>query len=178
MEFLNLILLLRFHRKDRYNLAKIEYIPYLLQSNNPGAIAKHDLPTFVPSFQEPGTNDVGGEIDGEQSLKAGEYTVKRDINVRQGGTLNLHPGVTLRFQPAVGIMIAGKLVASGSAPNSILMTLKEDIMYSMYNDTIQQDTSELSLIPIADENNKVPVRLLGGKTSKEGRLQVSFCRKK
>lgn len=112
-----------FHfRKDRYNLAKIEYIPYLLHSSNPGANTIVSNPTFVPRFLTPGTNLVGGEVDGLESLSSGEYIVERDINIRPGGKLILQSGVTLHFPPAVGMMVAGALDAHGKRPSDILFT--------------------------------------------------------
>lgn len=89
--------LFSFYRKDRYNLAKIEYVPFLLHSSNPGATTIMSFPTFVPQFQTRATMVVGGEVDGVENLRAGEYLVNRDINIRPGGRLTLEPGVTLRY---------------------------------------------------------------------------------
>ncbi|KAL7298469.1 hypothetical protein TKK_0008256 [Trichogramma kaykai] len=161
-----------FHRKDRYNLAKIEYIPYLLHNSNPATNTINPNPTFVPRFLAADSNVVGGEVDGTEILQAGEYIVKRDINVRPGGKLILQPGVTLRFRPAVGIMVAGKLDAHGTGPSNILMTLKEEIVVPpMDNDTMVDTMSDTLDMPM-QLDSQVPVRLLGGKTIKEGRLQL------
>jgi hypothetical protein len=100
-------------------------------------------------------------------LKSGEYIVERDINVRPGGKLILQPGVTLRFPPAVGMMVAGKLDARGRRPSDILFTLKEELVISSNNETFVEENITI------DEIETVPVRLLGGKTSLEGRLQVN-----
>ncbi|XP_012253572.2 protein bark beetle isoform X3 [Athalia rosae] len=159
-----------FHRKDRYNLAKIEYLPYLLHSSNPGANTIISNPTFVPQFHTPGTNLVGGEVDGQESLSAGEYVVVRDINVRPGGKLTLRPGVTLRFPPAVGMMVAGKLDARGKGPSDILFTLKEEIVNEVDNETDIENLTEMVMLDPIDTGP--PVRLLGGRTNLEGRLQV------
>nr|XP_034174512.1 protein bark beetle [Osmia lignaria] len=156
-----------FHRKDRYNLAKIEYLPYLLHSSNPGANTIIANPSFVPRFVTPGTNLVGGEVDGLEFLNAGEYIVERDINVRPDGKLILHPGVTLRFPPAVGMMVAGKLDARGKRPSDILFTLKEELVMDSDNDTLMDEG-----LSQMNEIDSIPVRLLGGKTNLEGRLQV------
>lgn len=153
-------------RKDRYNLAKIEYLPYLLHSSNPGANTIIANPTFVPQFVTPGTNLVGGEVDGQEELKPGEYIVERDINVRPGGKLILQSGVTLRFPPAVGMMVAGKLDARGKGPSNILFTLKEELVVLSNNETLAEEDTPV------DEMESVPVRLLGGRTNLEGRLQV------
>ncbi|GLH02202.1 LOW QUALITY PROTEIN: Protein bark beetle [Gryllus bimaculatus] len=149
---------------DRYNLAKITFLPFLLHSSNPSAtiISLHQ-PQHVPQFIEPGSNRVGGEVDGMESLKPGEYIVQRDINIRPGGRLILQPGVTLRFPSSVGIMVAGYIEARGSGRNNIHLTLREEQVLEVS----ENDTTEI--LPI---ESQIPVRLLGGLTSKEGRLQV------
>ncbi|XP_034949444.1 protein bark beetle isoform X2 [Chelonus insularis] len=169
-----------FDRKDRYNLAKINYLPFSLHPSNPSANTIITHPTFVPSFNRPGTNLVGGEVDGLEVLFTGEYVVERDINVRPGGKLILQPGVTLKFPPAVGMMVAGKLDARGKASSNIVMTLKEEIIIEMENDTMSDDMDnfeeekeDVTMTPATiDDSTTIPVRLLGGRTNKEGRLQV------
>lgn len=93
------------------------------------------------------------------------------LQVRPGGKLILQPGVTLRFPPSVGMMVAGKLEARGKGPNDIRLTLREERI-----DMPENDTDPALLIP---EEHRAPVRLLGGRTSREGRLQVCqsyiFC---
>lgn len=81
LSILNLLFVMSFCRKDRYNLAKIEYLPFLLHSSNPGATIISVNPTYVPQFHTPGSSIVGGEVDGQETLRAGEYLVERDINV-------------------------------------------------------------------------------------------------
>jgi len=78
----------------------------------------------------------------------------------------LQPGVTLRFPPSVGIMVAGKLEARGKGPNDIRFTLHEDRVEAPEN-----DTESGVVVP---EESQAPVRLLGGRTTREGRLQVSI----
>lgn len=161
-----------FHRKDRYNLAKITYIPYLLHSSNPGATQINFHQMFVPQFNVPGTFVVGGEVDGTEHLRQGEYFVDKDINVRPGGRLILQSGVTLRFPPSIGMMVAGRLEARGTHPNDISFMLKEEII--MNNDSLVYDTGDEHLEPTTPEYQEplVPIRLLGGRTPLEGRLQV------
>lgn len=77
-------------------MAKIVYLPYLLHSSNPGTTTVSQFPLYVPQFHVEGTDVVGGEVDGQESLRPGEYQVTRDINIRPGGRLSLQPGVTLR----------------------------------------------------------------------------------
>lgn len=154
-----------FDRKDRYNLAKIIFLPFLLHSSNPSANVIISQPTYVSQFNKPGTNLVGGEVDGIESLKPGEYIVERDINIRPGGRLILQPGVTLKFPSSVGIMVAGYIEARGSGRNNIRLTLQEENVEITEN--AENDTTEV--LPI---ESQIPVRLVGGRMSSEGRLQV------
>lgn len=163
-----------FHRKDRYNLAKIIYMPYLLHSSNPGATQINYNSLYVPQFNVPGTSVVGGEVEGIEILRQGEYDVNKDINIRPGGKLVLQSGVILKFPPAIGMMVAGKLDARGKRPNDIMFTLKEEVVMSneSYYETDNMDpTTPVYAEPV------VPIRLLGGKTTYEGRLQVRLDEK-
>ncbi|XP_072938867.1 protein bark beetle isoform X2 [Epargyreus clarus] len=159
-----------FHRKDRYNLAKIVYMPYLLHSSNPGATQINYNSLFVPQFNVPGTFAVGGEVEGIEILRQGEYDVNKDINIRPGGKLVLQSGVTLKFPPSIGMMIAGKLDARGKRPNDIVFTLKEEV--TMNNDSIYETDTEIEPTTPGYIEPVVPIRLLGGRTPHEGRLQV------
>ena len=61
------------------------------------------------------------------------------------------------------MMVAGKLEARGLGPDDIKFTLKEEIIEVSENDTEISNARESS----------IPVRLIGGRTSNEGRLQAS-----
>lgn len=160
-----------FHRNDRYNLARIVFWPFLLHNSNPLTGRISSLHFYIPYFHEKNTNLVGGEIEGEEILTSGEYIVERDINIRPGGRLTLEPGVTLLFPPSVGIMVGGKLEARGLRPDSIRLTLKEEIKHPVENDTDETNLYDLETEPPTAESN-VPIRLLGGPTGTEGRLQL------
>ncbi|EDW76452.2 uncharacterized protein Dwil_GK14651 [Drosophila willistoni] len=170
-----------FHRNDRYNLAKINYLPFLLHSSNPGTTAMIKVSTVVPSFFPDGGDIIGGEVDGQESIPPGTYTVTKDINIRPGGKLILQPGTTLRFEPSVGMMVAGKLEARGSRPDDILFTLKRQTIISDHNDTetidLDSETEAIDMeteaVPSGDAIPRVPVRLVGGLGgAHEGRLQL------
>ncbi|XP_043483219.1 protein bark beetle isoform X2 [Leptopilina heterotoma] len=161
-----------FHRKDRYNLAKIQYLPYLLHGSNPAGKIIMSIPTFVAQFLSGDSKIVGGEVDGLETLRAGEYIVQRDINVRPGGRLVIQPGVTLRFPPAVGMMVAGSLYARGKGPSDIQLTLKEEIVIEQV-----PDNETIADAMTFDVSRTIPVRLLGGRTNLEGRLQVRIGEK-
>jgi hypothetical protein len=165
-----------FHRNDRFDLAKIEYMPYLLHSSNTGTNLIYQFPSYIPRFHVDGSDKVGGEVDGLETLPPGTYDVERDINIRPGGKLILQQGVTLNFAPSVGMMVAGKLEARGTSPDNILFTLKREPV--MVNDTTEMVSLdgevEANTEPVMPKNlpPPAPIRLLGGKTEHEGRLQV------
>ena len=102
-----------FDRDDRYNLAKIQYIPYLL-SNNINTELILEKPLFEHIFINRETKEVGGDIAGIEELReTGVYTVTRDINVLPQGRLKITPGVILKFEASVGMMVSGELIAEG-----------------------------------------------------------------
>ena len=141
-----------FDRDDRYNLAMIQYVPYLL-ANNINTELVLERPEWEPVFADDETREVGGEVTGVEELRSdGVYYVRRDINVRPGGRLKVTPGVTLKFEHSIGMMVSGELIAEGDLQgNQPLFTLLDSPR---------------------DNVTQVPVRLVGGKTIREGRLQV------
>ncbi|XP_048517043.1 protein bark beetle isoform X2 [Dendroctonus ponderosae] len=162
-----------FHRYDRYNLAKVSFVPFLIHNSHPLTTKINPNQLYIPKFSTSGSDKVGGEIEGEETLSKGEYTVERDITIRPGGKLTIEPGVTLRFPPSIGMMVGGRLEARGIEPDSIQFTLKENIVHPPENDTyetealiVESDTEVVQLEP------KSPIRLLGGREETEGRLQV------
>lgn len=166
-----------FHRKDRYDLAKIEYLPYLLHNSNPGANTIMSINQFVPRFYMEGSDVIGGEVDGQEILPSGTYTVDRDINIRPGGKLILYPGSILNFAPSVGMMVSGKLEARGRNPDDIFFTLKKAPVMTYENETTDSNVAgvEIDTEPVIhtiDAIPKIPIRLLGGANELEGRLQV------
>lgn len=162
-----------FHRYDRYNLAKISFIPFLLHNTNPLTSRINPNQYYVPKFLAGGSDKLGGEIEGEELITRGEYHVIRDISIRPGGKLTIEPGVTLRFPASIGMMVGGRLEARGIEPDSIKFTMKEELVHSPDNVTYEIETekydSETEMIQIEP---KVPIRLLGGNTETEGRLQI------
>lgn len=141
-----------FDRDDRYNLAKINYVPYLL-SNNINTELVLERPEWEPLFADPGSREVGGEVTGVEELRSdGVYFVRRDINVRPGGRLKITPGVTLKFEHSIGMMVSGELIAEGD---------------------LQGGRPVFTLLDIVRDNvTQVPIRLVGSKNIREGRLQV------
>jgi hypothetical protein len=61
-----------FDRKDRFNLAKIVFIPFLLNPTDPNTEITMTMPLFVPAFDNP-EKIIGGEITGREALTTGDY---------------------------------------------------------------------------------------------------------
>ncbi|XP_056639840.1 protein bark beetle [Diorhabda sublineata] len=162
-----------FHRYDRYNLARIVFIPFLLHNTNPLTTRINANQFYVPKFLADGSDKLGGEIEGEEIITRGEFVVVRDISIRPGGKLTIEPGVTLRFPPSIGMMIGGRLEAKGIEPDSIKFTIKEEILHAPDNVTYDVNTENLETqAEVFEIEPKVPIRLLGGNTETEGRLQI------
>ncbi|KAL3267568.1 hypothetical protein HHI36_011686 [Cryptolaemus montrouzieri] len=164
-----------FHRYDRYNLAKIAFIPFLLHNSNPLTNKYGIQQTYVPKFSTRDSNKIGGEIEGEEFLSRGEYVVEKDISIRPGGKLTIEPGVTLRFPSSIGMLVGGRLEARGIGPDSIKFTLKEEISHAHDNETVNPELENLEFVTeIMTVEAKGPIRLLGGNTETMGRLQVKI----
>jgi hypothetical protein len=74
--------------------------------------------------------------------------------VRPGGQLQVAYGVTLKFLPSVGIMVGGQFHAEGFAHSE-----GSNVKFTLF---------DIGRINATD----APVRLVGGRTRKDGRLQV------
>ena len=94
---------------------------------------------------------IGGAYLAHHTLKrdVSPYVATSDITVRQGATLTIEPGVTINFQARVRLHVRGTLFAKGSLNNQILM---------FHNMTEGVDSTS--------------IRLVGGQSSKEGRVEV------
>ncbi|XP_076338817.1 protein bark beetle-like [Tachypleus tridentatus] len=102
-----------FDRKNRYNLARIEFLQFLIfqDLNTEEAISNVDESEKIIWFK----NDkvIGGEVMGNEELAPGTYQVVKDIFIRSGSHLKIHPGVNLQFEHSIGIMVQGKLESEG-----------------------------------------------------------------
>lgn len=77
-------------------MARLEFLPYLMHSSNPGTTRIMDRSSYVPQFLNDVSKSIGGEVEGPETLHRGEYFVERDINIRPGGRLTLEAGAILR----------------------------------------------------------------------------------
>lgn len=106
-----------FDRKDRYNLAAVEFLQYLLNGNDldtQDLISLDFLRDKTMRFRNPGSYEIGGEVMGEVTLEAAEYVVRKDIFVRPGSRLMVAPGSTLKFEQSIGMMVQGRLESDGT----------------------------------------------------------------
>lgn len=106
-----------FDRKDRYNLAPVQFLQYLLTGSDLDAdvqISFNFERDKIMRFRQVGSFEIGGEVFGEVTLEPGEYTVKKDIFVRPGSRLLIKPGTTLRFEQSIGMMVQGRLESDGT----------------------------------------------------------------
>lgn len=139
-------------------MARISFKPFLLHDTNYDTDAESNIQDFVPSFVTPGSREIGGEVTGQEELiDPGVYHVTRDIVIHPTGRLTVAFGVTLRFEHTLGMLVGGELVAEGSTSTDggITFTLM---------DRVQRDNI----------SSEVVVRLVGGRSHGEGRLQVKI----
>lgn len=183
-------------RRDLYNLALVQFHPYLLSNTNPETQVMQQGPESEPEFFDPSdSHTIGGEVNGEVTLKDGLYTVTRDIYVHKTGTLSIAFGTTLEFAEGMGMMVAGLLLTEGSDGNrDVKFTLqgtteKEEVLeraayFSGEEEVALNATGNVTLPEVhalnvtrdEDEAPSVPVKLMGGRDSLEGRLMVSVVK--
>lgn len=127
-----------FDRKDRYNLARVEFLPFLTVASDldsTTAISDNHERDKIMLFQT--GSEIGGEVPGAINLPRGTYTVKRDIFVRPGnGRLQIEPGSILKFDQSIGMMVQGVLLSESNSNNN-------PITYSLNDDSnrIKEETS-------------------------------------
>ena len=183
-------------RRDLYNLALVHFHPFLLSNNNVETPVQQQGPESEPEFFDPADNHlIGGEVNGEVTLRDGLYTVTRDIYVHKTGTLTIAFGTTLEFAEGMGMMVAGLLRTEGSGSRDVKFTLlgtteQEEVLEravyfsgeeegTLLNATTNMTLTEVHTLNLTREEDETPtvhVKLVGGKNSHEGRLMVSSCR--
>ena len=112
-----------FDRKNRFNLAQVEFLQYRINTydlfTNELLSIDRERDKFIP-FRK--GQVLGGEVRGNMILEEGEYTVVRDIFVRPGSKLVLNRGTQLSFDQSVGLMVQGKLESVGHSFYPITFT--------------------------------------------------------
>lgn len=114
---------------------------------------------FVVFLTVTGIADVVGAVGGVISenvvydSSASPYVITEDILIEKGGKLTLEPGVSLQFDPGVGITVRGVLHAEGTPLQRIKLT---------------------SSLPPGAPIQKSGLRLADGPTPLQGRLQIYY----
>ncbi|XP_013781367.1 protein bark beetle-like [Limulus polyphemus] len=121
-----------FDRKNRYNIAPIEFLQFLLYPNLEGdeIISNVDEVDKITWYKD--DNNIGGEVRGHERLSPGTYQVHKDIFVKRDSSLKIEPGVVLNFQQSIGMMVQGKLECIGSNTQKINFKLSETNQFSPY----------------------------------------------
>lgn len=123
-----------FDRKNRYNLAFVEYLPYRTDEYD------FDTTELISSEQERdkrinfynGNKLLGGEIRGTYNLPAGVYTVNNDIYIAPNSELSLHENTVLEFDYSIGMMVQGELRIKTSINKPIVFRGNTDLLSSDY----------------------------------------------
>jgi len=146
--FIDLLLLL--WTCSRYNLAKIQYHPALQFSWLYTSVLTDRSIELEVSFIRGGY--LGGRLAEQLHTQPGKtYIVDRDASVMGlGGELTVEPGTTLEFSNALGMLIQGYVHFKGTQQNPVILRL-------------QNETTWI---------NNTRVRLVGGPSLLEGRLEV------
>lgn len=112
-----------FDRKNRYNLAQIEFLQYLMSPEDLefASDLSFDRERDKISTFKNGSR-LGGEVKGWEELEPDTYIVQDDIYVRPGAHLILKPNTVLKFQDGVGMMVQGRLDALGKQSAQIVLT--------------------------------------------------------
>lgn len=75
---------------------------------------------FQISFSQ--TSIPGGTVNGMWSLTGSPYNVQGSIQIANGDSLVIQPGVTVNFQGSYKLLVLGKLKAKGTITDSITFT--------------------------------------------------------
>ena len=115
-----------FDRKNRYNLALIQFMRYRLREHF-FEISEFLSPEQVEESKKYDPfltgNVIGGELyANEYNLPSGTYHVKEDIFVRPGSKLILNKKTILKFDKSIGMMVQGSLEFINSAQEPIIFT--------------------------------------------------------
>lgn len=77
---------------------------------------------FVFQFAFSLTNVPGGIVNGTWNLAGSPYNIQGSIQIVNGDSLIIQPGVTVSFQGTYKLLVLGKLIAIGTATDTITFT--------------------------------------------------------
>ncbi|CAM1311440.1 Uncharacterised protein g5687 [Pycnogonum litorale] len=109
-----------FDVKNRCNLAKVKFLRYLLIGTDLETTLVSNLIHDEKVLEFRNGQTIGGKVRGNVRLERGDYVVKSDIYVDSGSHLYLDPGVTMKFDQSVGMMVQGRLESVGSPDQPIV----------------------------------------------------------
>ena len=165
-----------FHRNDRFNLAKIDFLPFLLHNNSyyTDNIFKYDS---QPSPLFKNNMYIGGQIQGQEILEPGEYIVDKDISIRHSGELIIKPGVLLKFYSSVGMLINGKLelpvIDNNQSHDKVVFSLYDKDKEEQRSYELDDPVSQVLVNDVVEIEDGSGIRLVDGNSSNEGRLEVN-----
>lgn len=140
-----------FGGKDRYDLSRILFRPYL---------ARPDLvdPEYIappPEYRKPFIrgNMLGGLYGDRIGSISGEYNVESDLILQPNSILTIRAGSRLLFDAGVGILSQGKIVVEGNKEAPVIFEMK---LHTKPNEFL----------------NDSDVRLVNGPNKFEGRLEI------
>ncbi|RWS26925.1 uncharacterized protein B4U80_09870, partial [Leptotrombidium deliense] len=100
-----------FDRKNRYNLAQIEFLQYRTEESAFDTFhllsEDKERDKFIPLQNG---FELGGEVVGIVELPSGTYSVKKDLFVRPGSKLILNGNSVFNFDHSIGLMVQGHLL--------------------------------------------------------------------
>lgn len=112
-----------FDRKNRYNLAQVEFLQYILSPDDLEYAVdlsfdreRDKISGFVNGSR------LGGEVKGYEELDIGTYTVVDDIFVRSGAHLIVNAGTMFKFNDGVGMMVQGRIDVLGKPSSQVVFT--------------------------------------------------------
>nr|XP_046910459.1 protein bark beetle-like [Dermatophagoides farinae] len=151
-----------FDRKNRYNLAQVEFLPYILipnalESDRSALSLINDREKILQFFHGNPTGEIGGQVKGQVNLRSGKYFVKHDIYISPEGELVLNPGTVLHFDQSVGIFVQGKFKAKGHKKSDIKFLLashKSSNYRSKRNVTLPIEVASVINSTMAKFNNR------------------------
>jgi predicted outer membrane repeat protein len=73
------------------------------------------------------TNVPAGYVSGTWALSNSPYNIQGSIEIPDGSTLTIEPGVIVNFQGAYKLNVQGRLLATGTANDSIIFTTSNTI---------------------------------------------------
>ena len=77
---------------------------------------------FLPRFSKAQTSVAGGSVSGTWTLANSPYLVQGSIMIPDGQTLAIEPGVRVEFQGTYKLLVLGRLLAIGTATDTIVFT--------------------------------------------------------